>query len=544
MTTPSSDWSSMWQRSTTRQFLKWLFSWRTARRALISIAVILTLVGLFYAEENLRGKRAWDKYRQELEARGEQLEWKAFIPKPVPDNQNFAVTPLIQSWFERSKPHYESWSDRTNKPARDNFSQAGINVNEQLKGDPANRHFLDLVAWGTAFDAIRAGTFSKRQKIKAGKLDFESRAKTAPSVLEGLKTNEAMFAELRAATQRPYCRYPINYNVEDPVEILLPHLNRIRDGVCRRLLLKACAELADGQSDEALNDVNLILYMADSLKEEPFVISYLVRIGCLGIAIQPIWEGLAEHAWSDAQLQELQGRLRQYNLVADMRMPLAAERAAGIAVIDFARRNLIQLFDVVGSVSPTPTDQELSNCLGKIVPRGWWYQEQLNYCRFFQMQLDGAFDSTKHRVSHSRIASNKRVLDRGIRGGGVGGAVTAFLHHRIMATMLAWALDEFPRKGAAAQTAVDQAMLACALERYRLANGQFPEKLDGLVPAFISPLPQDVITGEPYKYRRTDDGQFILYSVGWDEKDDGGVPGNTEWDYKQGDWVWQYPPAR
>jgi hypothetical protein len=64
------------------------------------------------------------------------------------------------------------------------------------------------------------------------------------------------------------------------------------------------------------------------------------------------------------------------------------------------------------------------------------------------------------------------------------------------------------------------------------------------VPAFISPLPQDVITGEPYKYRRTDDGQFILYSVGWDEKDDGGVPGKTEWDYKQGDWVWQYPSVR
>jgi hypothetical protein len=79
------------------------------------------------------------------------------------------------------------------------------------------------------------------------------------------------------------------------------------------------------------------------------------------------------------------------------------------------------------------------------------------------------------------------------------------------------------------------------LERYRLANGQFPETLEALAPRFISRAPNDVITGQPYKYRRTDDGQFILYSVGWNEKDDGGVPGKTLFDLTQGDWVWSYP---
>ena len=84
--------------------------------------------------------------------------------------------------------------------------------------------------------------------------------------------------------------------------------------------------------------------------------------------------------------------------------------------------------------------------------------------------------------------------------------------------------------------------MACALERYRLANGQFPEKLDSLTPQYISRLPNDVITGQPYKYRRADDGQFILYSVGWNEKDDGGVPGtHSLYDDKEGDWVWDYP---
>lgn len=87
-------------------------------------------------------------------------------------------------------------------------------------------------------------------------------------------------------------------------------------------------------------------------------------------------------------------------------------------------------------------------------------------------------------------------------------------------------------------------MLACALERYHLANGRFPDVLNALVPRFVFQLPYDAITGEPYKYRRADDNQFMLYSVGWNEKDNGGVPGKTDFDDKQGDWVWQYPPVQ
>ena len=42
---------------------------------------------------------------------------------------------------------------------------------------------------------------------------------------------------------------------------------------------------------------------------------------------------------------------------------------------------------------------------------------------------------------------------------------------------------------------------------------------------FIDKLPHDIINGDPLKYHRTDDGQFVLYSVGWNETDDGGIVG-------------------
>ena len=81
--------------------------------------------------------------------------------------------------------------------------------------------------------------------------------------------------------------------------------------------------------------------------------------------------------------------------------------------------------------------------------------------------------------------------------------------------------------------------LACALERSRVADGKFPDTLDALAPRFIAKLPHDIITGEPLKYRREGDG-YVLYSVGWNEKDDGGKPGTKSPPATEdGDWVWQ-----
>ena len=97
-----------------------------------------------------------------------------------------------------------------------------------------------------------------------------------------------------------------------------------------------------------------------------------------------------------------------------------------------------------------------------------------------------------------------------------------------------------------AQNAVTLAYTACALERFRLAHGQFPEKLDALVPQFAKSVPLDLMTGQPLKYRRTDDGLFVLYSVGIDRVDDGGVTkvgkrAIRTADEERGDWVWRYP---
>jgi hypothetical protein len=178
---------------------------------------------------------------------------------------------------------------------------------------------------------------------------------------------------------------------------------------------------------------------------------------------------------------------------------------------------------------------------GRVIPSGWYYQEKLNYSTLYDAQMEGVVDLAAKTVSPGKAASNAAELARRTSGRSAGMVLLAILHHRLIAGLLPM-FSGSALPAARAQTAADQAALACALERFRLANGQFPDTLAALTPRFISRAPNDVITGQPYKYRRADDGPFILYSVGWNEKDDGGVPGkNSLFDSKEGDWVWSYP---
>ena len=76
---------------------RWAFCRRNLRRILFGLVCLVTLIALFYAEENWRGKHAWGKYKREQEAKGEEFDLKSIVPPSVPDDQNFAMTPI---WVE------------------------------------------------------------------------------------------------------------------------------------------------------------------------------------------------------------------------------------------------------------------------------------------------------------------------------------------------------------------------------------------------------------------------------------------------------------
>lgn len=96
-----------------------------------------------------------------------------------------------------------------------------------------------------------------------------------------------------------------------------------------------------------------------------------------------------------------------------------------------------------------------------------------------------------------------------------------------------------------AQTATDRgeakinlSRLAFGIEAYKRDTGEFPKKLDNLVPKYISNVPNDIFSAKSFNYE-TADGGYKVYSVGRNGKDDGGIPiGNDGSD----DLVVQNPP--
>jgi hypothetical protein len=246
---------------------------------------------------------------------------------------------------------------------------------------------------------------------------------------------------------------------------------------------------------------------------------------------------LAEHRWSDAQLQELQSWFEHYDFAPGLERSLKGERAAGVLTVDLiGRRDLPELSDVSESAG------RLSS-IARFAPPSWRDQEKLQLCRLFDLQFQGAWDLAARRFSPSQVVSNSAAIQASVSSG-----FQAMLHHRLIARILLPALGRTPFKAATAQTATDQAVIACALERYRLANGQFPAELRALSPKYIGTLPNDVVTGAPYEYQRTGDGRFALNSVGGDDRNVGGTFDKgllnqiSQWfAVKPGDWSWSYP---
>src|SRR5512137_319727 len=66
---------------------------------LLCLAAGTIFLGLFYAEENWRGKRAWENCRRKLEAKGAVLDWAGLQPEPVADEENFFKAPKMEDWF-------------------------------------------------------------------------------------------------------------------------------------------------------------------------------------------------------------------------------------------------------------------------------------------------------------------------------------------------------------------------------------------------------------------------------------------------------------
>src|SRR5882724_2531230 len=394
---------------------------RWMRKSVFVICCLITVLAFLYVEENWRGKRAWENYKREWEAKGEKFDLASYAPPPVPDEENFAMTPFLAPLFDLNprplQPGQSLWRDTNAVERVQSFAKdlkepkSGRDPGEpKSESDPAKGELTDLPAWVSA-----------QHKKGEPEKPALNRTEAATEVLRILEKYQPVLDELQTASQRPYARFNVHYSDKDqnPAAILLPHLAFVK--VSAKIFdLRASAELALGRTERAYADAKTALSIGDSVKGEPFLISELVRIAILQMTLtRPVWEGLAGHQWLDAQLAELQQRLRTIDLLAEYCHAIRGERGLENDEMDYLRthRNEVQYLD------------DHTNPLTWLMPNGWLYQNELAMSRMHLEITLPPVDAAKHRV-YVNLPSGHEVdlMNKELSGG--------FPPYKIFARML------------------------------------------------------------------------------------------------------------
>ena len=512
------------------------FHWANLRAVLFGGLAAATVLAAAYTLSGWQGRRAWEAYRAEAEKRGVVFDLEKLMPPPVPDAENFAATPLLRP-FQSGNPEFAARRANLGSQSSDQPIQL---ADPRLKTSWPNRQNWLL---GERWDHAEFQTYYR----SSTNFPMWPTARTpAEDVLKALSRFDAELAELHAAGARPHTRFNTRIS-EDGVSTLIPHLAPVKSAVTA-VALRSVASLANGKIDEAFADANLAFRLAATVRDEPLLISHLVRIASHSIALRTVWEGLADHRWTEAQLAHWQTELAKRNFAAELRAAMAGERAYGNRAMEFIRRRpeMLEAMGDLGNGEPLKSASGFGNFISHLPPPGWMCMEQINLNRAYEEFIMEALPTGNARFDPALIRAKDAAMEEHFARNRPG--LKATLRHAVMAQMLLPAVSRASHKACQAQTFTHLAAAACALERHRLARGSYPESLAALAPEF-GPLPPDPMSGQTFHYERTADGRFRFWSVGWNGKDDGGTVAltgtpaskNRNINFEQGDWVWPVP---
>jgi hypothetical protein len=474
-----------------------------ARGAFVLAALFTLLVG-YYVVERFRGQAAWRAYEAEARLRGVKIAFSDFLPPKIPDAENFASIPIFDAAFRAADRHQE---------APNPFKLPRRKGGELPKlSDPTKQTVIDLGEWRKYF-------------TETGLLPVAGN-NAAADVLEALNHFGAPLAQLREAGTRPHSCFPVHW--EQKWSAVLPHLELLRDAT-KLDALRLDTHLALGDSRAAYEDFRDGLRLAMALREEPSLICGLVRIANSVLLLNAVWDGLAQHRWAEPELRRIESDLGALDWLRDLQFAMGSERAFSNDLINLVITNPRLAAMIVQSGSPSMNPDAIVSML-RVYPTGWHYRSMLRMNRYFDEMLAQVEPDRRRWFGDRPTPSSPQNLT----------TLPSKIHY-LFFSLATPVFETAESRWIHTATVTDQARLACALERYRLARGNYPGNLAELAPEFIPEVPLEIVNGEPYHYRRTDDGSFILYSVGTDLHDDGGVIDPKLSASKQRDWVWRYP---
>ena len=306
--------------------------------------------------------------------------------------------------------------------------------------------------------------------------------------------------------------------------LLLPHLAYLRY-LCQALATRTVFYLHNGDSKHAWTNLLASTRLVTAYQPEGVEVAYQVRFSCATIAFEVTWQALQAGAWSDEQLAQLQREWKNVEFFKDLPELAAFVRASMVATCRQQRQRPVS--------GPRVRFADFFRS-----PRGVW-QSFVDYRQRVQYRYRGTYEDEKALLLHYR--DRELELRRAVQSPtwqamralpGVtnlapflpkqSSQLSAILINRqLMATMQARGRRLL---GSAAEAETRRRLIttALALERHRLRQGTYPNSLTELVPDPSGVPPADFMDGQPLRYRLSQAGHFVLYSVGLDCIDDGG----------------------
>jgi len=325
------------------------------------------------------------------------------------------------------------------------------------------------------------------------------------AIREYLNSNDRALELLHDAAEIDGCRYPVN--LAQGFGVLLPHLQDLRDGV-RLLSLRAALAAHRDQPDIATKALLSAFAVGRSLKNEPLLISELVRIGCDAIVLASLESTLARTELRSRHLSALREALEKCEMPDRLQQVFIAERAFGVGA--FQRGTQLCRF------RPGPAGGPWLTPLNHVYRiSGVAYLDELAYLDTMETMIDAAGRPWPERMRAFKAGA-------GTPGGFGGNSWIYPVTHQIL-----------PGYTRAAKSAVRHAAklraarAALAVAGYQLEHGELPEELDALTPGTLEQVPRDPADGKQIRLIRKDD-LWRFYSIGPDGKDDGGTAKDQE----------------
>ena len=330
---------------------------------------------------------------------------------------------------------------------------------------------------------------------------------------EHLADNEYTLELLHEAAGMERCRYPVDFT--QGAAMAMPHIHELRKAT-QLLALQALVQAVDGRSTGAVRSTVDIMRAAESLKNEPTLISQLGRIALEDYALESFRRTASLTRMSDDDLRRLSEALQRAENGVDRSMKRSFLSNLTI-VMTLDAENLL-LYGGPSFRSTTPgrlvgPSRISSVVLGFYRLSGLDDMDRLAVVGYYD-KVAGIFQTPPWKqLGAARKVEDKLSYSSSSRIG-------SWFH--VIRTAALPALFRGVLAHIQSRAKLRAARTATAVQRFRLDHGRLPGSLSELTPRYLDKVPKDPFLGKPLRYATTPAG-YVTYSVGEDRVDDGGI---------------------